>query len=338
MNGRLTLPGTKSSCTVAEAFGHASFALVALSYSFEDPLLLRSLAVTGSSCMLFFTYYHPHGKPLWLPLRWNLIFIGVNLWQIEGLLEERYRATLMSKEDSRVHKNYLSEFDKTDWAKLVRIGERGKLDTKEVLFYQGVMNDTVSLIVDGELECLVDGERTYVLKPGNFVAEAGLHAGASVKGDVKTSGTVKATKPTTIIKFNRAELCNLLEANASLRKSLQSRLSWDIVSKLKLQRHALENGGIKADAKKWTQKRNVQTEQRYEALLSAFIKNGTISPRDRQVIEKYRSIHVIEEGVHLRALKGLGWTGNQYKLGHQENETSIKRRTEIERKNSDLSL
>lgn len=172
---------------------------------------------------------------------------------------------------------------------------------------------------------------------------------------------MKATKPTTIIKFNRAELCNLLEANASLRKSLQSRLSWDIVSKLKLQRHALENGGIKADAKKWTQKRNVQTEQvrefggyekrvslslklqsnfpqRYEALLSAFIKNGTISPRDRQVIEKYRSIHVIEEGVHLRALKGLGWTGNQYKLGHQENETSIKRRTEIERKNSDLSL
>jgi uncharacterized cupin superfamily protein len=40
------------------------------------------------------------------------------------------------------------------------------------------MNDEVSLVVDGELECLVDGERTYLLKPGNFVAEAGLHAGA----------------------------------------------------------------------------------------------------------------------------------------------------------------
>eukprot|EP00519_Triparma_laevis_P007122 CAMPEP_0182499032 /NCGR_PEP_ID=MMETSP1321-20130603/7033_1 /TAXON_ID=91990 /ORGANISM="Bolidomonas sp., Strain RCC1657" /LENGTH=289 /DNA_ID=CAMNT_0024703155 /DNA_START=624 /DNA_END=1493 /DNA_ORIENTATION=+ len=289
--------------------------------------------------MLFFTYYHPHGKVLWLPYGWNLVFILVNVFQIFSLLSEKYAATLLSSADSDVRDNFFREFDVTDWSKLVRIGKRTTLNKSETLFKQAEENEYVGLVVSGELECLVDGERTYVLKPGNFVAEAGLHAGASVKGAVKTSGTVRAIQPTTIIKWNRSELSSLLDVEDSLRKSLQSRLSWDIVSKLKLQRQALENGGIKAEkARKWTQKRNVQTEQRFEALLAAFLVDGKIEEKDKEVIEKYRSIHVIDDEVLFRTLAKLGWGEPEWEKGCLEAEGKVRRRKELERRNSDCSL
>ena len=43
--------------TAAEVLGHSSFLLVAISYAVDDFLMLRCIAVAGSTAMLFFTYY-----------------------------------------------------------------------------------------------------------------------------------------------------------------------------------------------------------------------------------------------------------------------------------------
>ena len=43
--------------TIAEVLGHSSFLLVAISYAVDDFLMLRCIAVAGSTAMLFFTYY-----------------------------------------------------------------------------------------------------------------------------------------------------------------------------------------------------------------------------------------------------------------------------------------
>lgn len=43
--------------TIAEVLGHSSFFLVAISYAVDDFLMLRCIAVAGSTAMLFFTYY-----------------------------------------------------------------------------------------------------------------------------------------------------------------------------------------------------------------------------------------------------------------------------------------
>ena len=43
--------------TLAEVLGHSSFLLVAISYAVDDFLMLRCIAVAGSTAMLFFTYY-----------------------------------------------------------------------------------------------------------------------------------------------------------------------------------------------------------------------------------------------------------------------------------------
>eukprot|EP00977_Amphora_coffeiformis_P015153 scaffold4425_cov168-Amphora_coffeaeformis.AAC.15 len=43
--------------TISECFGHSSFLLVAISYAVDDFLMLRCIAVAGSTAMLFFTYF-----------------------------------------------------------------------------------------------------------------------------------------------------------------------------------------------------------------------------------------------------------------------------------------
>ena len=43
--------------TISECLGHSSFLLVAISYAVDDFLMLRCIAVAGSTAMLFFTYY-----------------------------------------------------------------------------------------------------------------------------------------------------------------------------------------------------------------------------------------------------------------------------------------
>ena len=43
--------------SISEVFGHASFVLVAISYAVDDFLLLRCIAVVGSTSMLVFTYF-----------------------------------------------------------------------------------------------------------------------------------------------------------------------------------------------------------------------------------------------------------------------------------------
>ena len=76
--------------TLSEFFGHSSFILVAISYAVDDFLNLRIIAVAGSSVMLLFTYFHPHGRVLWLPFKWNLLFILINSYRIGKVFLDRY--------------------------------------------------------------------------------------------------------------------------------------------------------------------------------------------------------------------------------------------------------
>lgn len=84
--------------TYSECFGHASFILVAASYALDDFLWLRIIAVAGSTSMLVFTYFHPHGRVLWLPFKWNALFIAINSYRIGKVFWDRYMAEQLSEE------------------------------------------------------------------------------------------------------------------------------------------------------------------------------------------------------------------------------------------------
>jgi hypothetical protein len=108
--------------TLSECFGHSSFILVAASYAVDDFLHLRIIAVAGSTAMLFFTYFHPHGRILWLPFKWNVLFILINSYRIGKVYMDRFMAQKLDEDLLHVRDDHFSVVDPIDFAKLVRAG------------------------------------------------------------------------------------------------------------------------------------------------------------------------------------------------------------------------
>lgn len=128
--------------TFSECFGHMSFVLVAASYATDDFLYLRMIAVAGSSAMLVFTYFHPHGRVLWLPFQWNALFIVINTYRIGKSLYYKNIGMKLSEEMKEIKRLYFDTMDIVDFVKLIEIAqeetfEKGDLVLFQVSFFDG---------------------------------------------------------------------------------------------------------------------------------------------------------------------------------------------------------
>ena len=121
----------------------------------------------------------------------------------------------------------------------------------------------------------------------------------------------------------------LLENDKALRISLKAVLSWDIVRKLKMQRHMLTAGRVK-DPAAWTQKREDQGISRYASILQNML-HHTEECRDMsEMLTKYRMIHHIDDRDHERALAECGWTEEEFRLGKKRQVVEDEEEEELE--------
>ena len=93
------------SYTWSNLAGHSSFLLLALSYLEKDFLQLRIFAASGMSLSIIFQYYRE--KPLWIPIRWNFLFILINSSMIALLLKETADANSnMSRDEKELYHTF----------------------------------------------------------------------------------------------------------------------------------------------------------------------------------------------------------------------------------------
>ena len=308
------------SYTLSECFGHGSFILVAASYAVDDFIWLRIIAVAGSTSMLFFTYFHPHGRVLWLPFQWNCLFIAINSYRIGRVFWDRYLADQLTDELKAARDTHFYLMDPTDFGKLARLGVMETYHKGDIVVKQDQPNDQVRVVLSGGLKVMRDGGLTYTLTEGNFISESGLHAGLMLPGSVDSCCAIEAESDVRVLSWNRTELMDLLHRSPHLRRSLKAVLSWDIVRKLKAQRIMLASGVID-DPEGWTHRRHEQGEHRYAAILKNLLssRQSNIAQRKRE-LNKYRTVHHIDNEHHREALKECGWTEEEFEAGHKVNE------------------
>ena len=94
----------KFSFTLSNLAGHGSFLLLALSYLEKDFLQLRLFAASGMSLSIIFQYYRE--KPLWIPIRWNFLFLLINATMVASLLKESVDADHMSPDEKVLYKTF----------------------------------------------------------------------------------------------------------------------------------------------------------------------------------------------------------------------------------------
>ena len=315
----------------SECFGHASFFLVAVSYAVDDFLQLRLIAIAGSSAMLVFTYFHPHGRILWLPFQWNCMFIALNSWRVAKVYWDYYRSGQLTPSVDALYENHLSDaMEKTDFARLVRLGTLETYRKGEPILNQGCENRCVRLVVEGDLVVDRDGQTTYWLREGQFLSEMGLHAGLGLRGTVTSCCSVLAASDSvTLVSWDRTELMHLLDLHKSIDRSLKAVMSWDIVSKLKSQRVLLASGVID-DPEMWTVKRREQSLDRYKAILQNMLAHPRYLNERKDKLAKYREIHQVNDLDHIVALQSIGWTEAEFEQGTKEgqlDEDKLERQT-----------
>eukprot|EP00588_Corethron_pennatum_P017855 CAMPEP_0194306216 /NCGR_PEP_ID=MMETSP0171-20130528/3445_1 /TAXON_ID=218684 /ORGANISM="Corethron pennatum, Strain L29A3" /LENGTH=454 /DNA_ID=CAMNT_0039057955 /DNA_START=242 /DNA_END=1606 /DNA_ORIENTATION=+ len=319
---------------VSEIFGHTSFVLVATSYALDDYLMLRVVATAGCSSMLFFTYFHPHGRVLWLPFRWNALFILINTVYIAKVMMERAEADRLTDSERAFHHDHLSVVDIVDFAKLLKMGRYERFGPGQEVVTQGTPNRYVRLVVEGELDVYHDGRRTYTLRPGNFMCETGLHAGLKITGPVEASATVQSRRyndDVVTVTWDRTALIRRLEHEQSLDRTFRAALNYDIVSKLERQKRSHVQDEMCEEHLLAAERYTAILKHRLECVGDAddfrgsydFVRRkrgaggGGLSDHDREEMFQYRTIHGIGNDEHQEALQKCGWTPEEFQRGHQ---------------------
>ena len=254
---------------------------------------------------------------MWLPFKWNALFIAINSYRIGKVLFQRYQAEGLPDILRKLHDDFLFIMDPVDFYRLTRLATIKSVKKGDVLVAQGEKNRYVRILLEGELKVLRDGKLNYVLEEANFVSESGLHAGLLIPGKVESCCTIVADSDATLLFWDRTQLVELLERDDGLRRSLQAAMSWDVVRKLKFQRSLLSRGLVD-DPEAWTQRRTDQTQHRYTAILQNLLLHPQLLEMRKKQLEKYRMIHHIDDEMHAKAVRTCGWSLEEFEAGRRK--------------------
>lgn len=109
---------------------------VAVSYATDDFLLLRAIAVAGSSFMMVFAYFHPHGRVLWLPFQWNALFILINSYRIGSIMYLQSVGSRLSEDLKRIKHDHFDAMELSDYVKLISISTEETFEGGQLICHQ----------------------------------------------------------------------------------------------------------------------------------------------------------------------------------------------------------
>lgn len=202
---------------------HVANVLYVISYLVKDILWLRLLTVVAGSVLL--AYYALLPVPLWAAIGWNVIFLVINLRQIQVLLLER-RPVRLSPEEMRLHQLAFRSLTQREFAKLLRLARWEDVPADQRFVTKGEALDRIMVIADGRARVEIAGAPGVELRPGCFVGEMSFLTGQTPNADVV------AAEPSRLVTWRQGELREFLGRDADLRAIVQMAIGEDLVAKL----------------------------------------------------------------------------------------------------------
>jgi len=223
--------------SAATAFGHVSFLLLGYSYLTSDLLTLRALAVGGLSAAMVFQYYRD--VPLWMPIRWNALFVAINVfWVVKLWYEDREAERWCTAEERALYDRHFSHMALADYRTLLKSAQWRDLEVGTEVTTEGRRNSSVCVIVDGAADVYVGGKLCNTLPAGSFIGEMSLmrSIGAKVNQNGnkprEASATVVISERARVLRWNDAELRQLLRENERIKSGMQAAFGVGLAEKL----------------------------------------------------------------------------------------------------------
>eukprot|EP00966_Prymnesium_polylepis_P197443 4575412-Prymnesium_polylepis.1 len=109
------------------------------------------MAILGNALTIIYSYWHPLGNILWVPIMWNSLYVVINTTRIMLLLKDSH-VFLSGMEQVAFHEHFSTAMARKDFQPLIRGATFVVSTEKHALFTQGMPPTHLILIVDGLAE------------------------------------------------------------------------------------------------------------------------------------------------------------------------------------------
>ena len=210
--------------TLNDLTGTLSYAVIAFSYLMTRIFWLRVAAVIG--LFLEIAYFRLTGGDLKAGIGWDLIFIGINVYQLLWLVRERARLRLPEK-DAPLLREALSGLDDAQIAKLLTAAEWKDAIAGDVLTKQDAAVDSLYFLCSGRASVEVNGSFVTYLEKGSFVGEI-----AYLTNNLATA-TVVIDEPGRILAFSKQRMAKVSAADGQISSIIYQLLGRDLANKVR---------------------------------------------------------------------------------------------------------
>jgi len=234
--------------SLSEMSGHISFICVCAAYLNKDILMLRILSMASISLSIVFQYYR--AIPLWIPIRWNTLLLGINTVMTASLILERTRADNMPADMENIYLEGHFEkrgFSKVEFLRLFEKATKVHVTKGAMLARDGQENKTLFFVVQGNINIQRKGQHIAEVTANHFIGEMTFlnylladESDENIKSSSssKPSGTI-ATADATVVTdelvayaWSFDSLTEYLSGEREVRNALSAYMNHDLRAKL----------------------------------------------------------------------------------------------------------
>lgn len=203
-------------------FGHFTYLLLIVSMLMRRMVLLRSLAVASGVAKIIYRAFFVFDP---VSVLWEAIFVFVNVIQLFLIWYYEYQHSFAADE-KHFAESMPGGVDRSAVKRLLDHAELVQFEPGATLTTEGEPVQKLMYLADGIVKIERGDRIVAICGPGDYVGELSFLSGSPA------SATATVVKPTRILSFDQKKLAAAIDADAQLRRTLESALNRNLAGKL----------------------------------------------------------------------------------------------------------
>jgi CRP-like cAMP-binding protein len=203
-------------------FGHFTYALLILSMLMRRMVWLRALAVASGLAKIIYRAFFVLDP---VSVLWETVFVLVNLVQLALIWYYEYQHRF-SEDERHFADSMPPSVERRAIKKLLGYSRLIELEPGAAITVEGQPVKDLVFIASGVAKVESDGRIVAVCGPGDYIGELSFLTGEPA------TATTTAVKPVRMLAFDQQRLHVAIEADAAVRRAMESGLNRNLVGKL----------------------------------------------------------------------------------------------------------
>lgn len=210
-----------------ETFDDAGNLVFVAAYLVKDVLWLRILSIVGA--LIILPYYLLQPEPLWTPVIWAHVFIGIHIFRAWQIYRERRPAKLTPEEET-LYNQAFSSLSSQQFGRLSAAGIWRDLDEGEMLQTIGDPVTRVTALASGKMDVSRNGKSLGSFGPGDLLGITCLYEDSTDK--FRELLDTRVAEPSRILEWDANELKRLAQADPEFDHVFHKLVASSLATKL----------------------------------------------------------------------------------------------------------